>query len=289
MADIITWAPRLGTLAGVILMMTGVGKIAIGSRLERPFLVPDGRSMLVTGTSLGVGSSVLGVIFRKALGGSRRKPPSGQPAREEVNGGGFHIPTEFLLWVPLGLGAVVVLLLGSAGISRWRKRETEKRQRAVAARARWDALEVGHDAVRAAYGGYLADVLEWLDRPALEDVSVPQTAALLHALDGADDAQRGDDVDAYCQAVAALKTAWKAADAHARKTGTRHLPAAERKAIDQARKLLATALDTGGASDERRAAYAKARRLLEGVLTIPPQASEALDSRHRLSLPHRGR
>lgn len=59
----------------------------------------------------------------------------------------------------------------------------------------------------------------------------------------------------------------------------------ERSAAEQARKLLATALDNGSGSEhERRSAYAKARKLLDGILVVPPQAVAALENSHRLAL-----
>jgi len=77
--------------------------------------------------------------------------------------------------------------------------------------------------------------------------------------------------------VSELKQAWQTADAHARKCGTRHLPATEQKAIRQAHKLLSAALsEDGGTAHERRAAASRAAELLDGVLAIPPQAEEAL-------------
>lgn len=69
------------------------------------------------------------------------------------------------------------------------------------------AIEAEHDEVRDAYAACLCDVLAILDRPALDDVTVPQTAAHLHAMDTAADAHRGSDLDAYPQTITALKTA----------------------------------------------------------------------------------
>lgn len=91
-----------------------------------------------------------------------------------------------------------------------------------------------------------ATVLAVLDRPALDDVTVPRTAALLHAMDTAADARRGSDLDAYRHTVSALKTAWRAADDHARRTGARYLPAEDPGAIAKARRLFEKALDERG-------------------------------------------
>ncbi|MEU6083334.1 DUF2786 domain-containing protein [Streptomyces sp. NPDC047108] len=147
------------------------------------------------------------------------------------------------------------------------------------------AIEAEHDAVREAYGSYVIDALAVLDRPALDDVTVPRTADFLRAMDTADDARRGGDLDTYRAAVSTLKLAWRAADEHARRTGTGHLSPKESAAVSKARALLERAVDGGGGEHERRAAYAKARELLDGVLVLPRQAVAHLEAEHRLSLP----
>ncbi|MEU7153853.1 hypothetical protein AB0B15_38435 [Streptomyces sp. NPDC045456] len=208
---------------------------------------------------------------------------------EKPSGSGGGFPWEAALFGLGGLAASLVLGYGVPRLFRWYKRRTAARRRqekqAAAVAARRAAIEADHNAVRDAYGEYLADVLAVLDRPALDDVTNPKTAALLHALDAADDARRGEGLDTYRDAVSRLKTAWRAADEHARKTGTSHLPQREQAAISKARKLLARALDnSAGGEYERQTAYAQARELLDGVLTIPRQAAATLETRHRLSL-----
>ncbi|MBD2829881.1 hypothetical protein ID875_21165 [Streptomyces globisporus] len=180
-----------------------------------------------------------------------------------------------LLWSGIGAGALA--LAGWGGLRLLRGRRAKRR--------RQQALERAHERVATSYAEYLTDMLEWLERPGLADVSVPETAALVQALAAADDARLGDDVDRYQTAVASLRTAWQAADDRARRTGLRALPDTERRAAEQARKLLILALDEGGSESERRAAYGKARSLLDGILVIPPQAVAALEADRRLPLP----
>ncbi|GCB87999.1 hypothetical protein [Streptomyces noursei] len=88
------------------------------------------------------------------------------------------------------------------------------------------------------------------------------------------------------RAVTEAEIAWTAATEHARKTGLDTLPARERKAIEQARKLLTSALADGGTEHERRRVYEHARRLLEEAttVTIPRQAATALEAAARPSL-----
>ncbi|MER8039369.1 hypothetical protein [Streptomyces hydrogenans] len=206
--------------------------------------------------------------------------PAGEPTPVR------HDETPSVLsWLLLGVPAALAASFAVLGLVRLgRRRQGERRsarEAADAAQARRHAIESDHDEVTDAYGAYLCDVLAVLDRPTLDDVTVPQTAALLHALDAADDARRGVDLDTYRQAVSTLKTAWRTADEHARKTGTGHLSAPDRAAVTKARRLFEKALDGRGSEHERQAAHAKARALLGDVLTLPRQAVAAVEHQAR--------
>ncbi|MGW7064824.1 DUF2786 domain-containing protein [Streptomyces sp. NPDC054904] len=189
------------------------------------------------------------------------------------------------LWRTLALAAgALAAAAGFYGLGKLVQRTRGRREAAADAQTRRHAIEAEHDEVRDAYAAYICDVLAVLDRPALDDVTVPQTAALLHAMDAAADARRGSDLGAYRQAVSTLKTAWRAADEHARKTGLKELPASDRSAIAKARRLFEKALDERGSQHERQAAHAKARALLDGVLTLPRQAVAAVEHHTRPAL-----
>jgi hypothetical protein len=207
--------------------------------------------------------------------------PAKGPARND-DGSAFPF---WVLWGALGLAvAGGALAAVAAPVRRRRRRKAAQREWAAADLSRRRAIEADHNAVREAYGQYVSDVLAFLDRPTLDNVTVPTTARFHHAMDAAEDARRGEDLTAYREAVSILKTAWRAADEHARKAGVRHLPKQERAAISKARALLERALDGAGGEHERHAAYVKARRLLDGILVIPRQAAAELESRHRLTL-----
>ncbi|MET8703650.1 hypothetical protein ABZW10_33085 [Kitasatospora sp. NPDC004723] len=215
----------------------------------------------------------VGDLFGEILGTSSDPAPQAPAPAGDT---GLHLGAW---WWVIG-GAVVTV---AAGAALWRKLSNRSR-RHTRDRARWDAITAEHDQVREEYGLYVADPFAVLDRPALADVTVPQTIALLHALDAAADAARGTDPAAYREAVTSLKLAWAAADGHARKLGVEHLPKQERATVGRARALLTTALDGGGNEHERRAAYEQARKLLDGVIVLPRQATAELESRQRLSL-----
>lgn len=273
----IEWCIRIGSTAAAVATVAGV----LGSVWRREWGPAFGK--------LAAGMLLLFVFanyetflgwFEDVLAGGEGAP---EPVESQPDSDG---PS---LWLPLALvagGLAASLGLYGLGniVQRRRARKAARRRTAAAAQTRRHAIEAEHDEVRDAYAAYICDVLAVLDRPALDDVTVPQTAALLHAMDDAADARRGSDLDTYRTAVSALKTAWRAADAHARKTGVRDLPASERSAIAKARRLFEKALDERGSQHERQAAHAKARDLLDGVLTLPRQAVAAVEHHTRPAL-----
>ncbi|MFD9819104.1 hypothetical protein [Streptomyces violascens] len=272
----VDWIARIGA---VIIALGTLGGV-VASYLRREWRIALAR--LIAGMLAFFVVSKHGELNDWVIGTLTGDHPS-KPAAQPQDSGG---PS---LWFPLALaGGGLAASFGLYGlwnlVQRRRARKAARRAVDTTAQTRRHAIEADHDEVRDAYAAYLCDVLAVLDRPALDDVTVPQTAALLHAMDAAADARRGSDLDAYRQTVSALKTAWRAADDHARKAGVRHLPAPERSTIARARKLFETALDERGSQHERQAAYAKARALLDGVLTIPKQAVAAVEHQTRPAL-----
>jgi hypothetical protein len=268
----IEWALWLGAGVGAIMALVGFVRGALGNQASDTYQVQRGRTTLVKGVILSIAAVIAsGLVALMANSSGDEKPARSEPAAAD------SVTGHLLVWGGIGLGALALAALGAWGVWRLRGRRAAKRRR-------WQALKAAHDSVASAYGDYLTDVLAWLERPALNDVAVPQTAALVEALAVADDARHSENVDRYQKSTAALATAWKAADDHARRTGLRYLEPAERDSVERARKLLATALDGAGSEHERRSAYAKARDLLDGILVVPPKAIEVLESKHRLAL-----
>ncbi|MFD9152194.1 hypothetical protein ACFWDF_34160 [Streptomyces diastaticus] len=270
------WPTRIVTL--VIMAGTMVGVL-------RAVLARDWRSLVgvVLLSFLAVLVLTNGDAFRGAVLDDLR----------EAEGGGTSAGGESQddsgLWLPLGLGAgAPVAVFGIVGlwavIRRRRGRKLRKRAAHAVAQERRAAIEAEHEKVLDAYAAYLCDPLAVLDRPALDDVTTPQTVAVLAAMDVAADARRSGELDIYRPAVSNLKAAWRAADEHARKTGLRHLPPQERATVTRARALLEIALDGAGGEHERHAAYAKARTLLDGILTLPEQAVAAVETKARIPL-----
>ncbi|MFD7554199.1 TcpD family membrane protein [Streptomyces sp. NPDC059835] len=202
---------------------------------------------------------------------AQNTPP---PAPRLEAGDGLDVPWEQVVTAVLIAAAVIGLTAGGRYLHR--RRTTLRKRRSD--------LEQRHDIVLDSYADFATDILAVLDRPSLADVTVPETERFIHALDAARDARAYADAD-YRAAVGELEIAWKAADRRARKQGTTLLPVLEQRAVQQARLLLATALDENGNSHERQLAYRRAMQLIEGIIDVPREAAAELDCITRLSLP----
>ncbi|WP_159047715.1 hypothetical protein [Streptomyces sp. WM6378] len=189
------------------------------------------------------------------------------------------------------IAALIALLLIASALAAVLRRRRERTQ----AQSRHDGelsqrraeLETRHDAVREAYGDFEMNLLDNLHRLALADVNVTQTARLIDALDAARDARIStapETLDTYRKTVTALEAAFKSADHHARTTGARYLPPAERRNIEQAQAALAVALDERGYAPQRQIALRRALTLIESVIPVPKEAMAALEMNTRPAL-----
>ncbi|MFK0047896.1 TcpD family membrane protein [Streptomyces sp. NPDC090741] len=207
------------------------------------------------------------------------RPTQGTPPpapRPEANDDGLNVPWDTVVIAALVAAAVVGLTAGGRYLHR--RRTTLRKRRSD--------LEQRHDVVLDLYADFATDILAVLDRPALADVTVPETERLIHALDAARDTRTYADSESdYRAAVGKLEIAWESADRRARKQGTTLLPVPEQRAVQQARLLLATALDEHGNSHERQLAYRRAMQLIEGIIDVPREAAAELACITRLSLP----
>jgi hypothetical protein len=182
------------------------------------------------------------------------------------------------LWAGIAVLAVlVVLTLGRL----FHEIRAHRRQSAGVARRRAH-LEGRHEAVLDAYAEIQINLLDHLDRIALTDVTVRQTANLIHALDTARDARIPtglQGLDAYREAVTNLELAWEIADRHARATGADYLSEPQRRKVRHARAALALASDPHGHGPQRHLALQRAVHLLEHIVPVPREAVASLEAR----------
>jgi hypothetical protein len=130
--------------------------------------------------------------------------------------------------------------------------------------------------VKEAYAAYECDYQRVLAAPALSDVTEDATGAFIEAFGLAvalepERPERCPPAHAarFVSAVAVAETAWEAAEAHATRIGIAGYDPAQRAQIRRARQALDLALRADTPAGEREASLTAARRLLEGLVTLP--------------------
>ncbi len=143
-----------------------------------------------------------------------------------------------------------------------------------------------HASIKDAFARFLFDPFAALARPLLNDSSEPATAAFLTAFQTANNLEPEQDlthcpevhVDAYAGAVRELERRWDTADGNAREHGLDRFTAGERNKIRRAREALDIALSATAAKSEKLAALDAARRLLLGLVELPAQAQQHIQT-----------
>jgi hypothetical protein len=130
--------------------------------------------------------------------------------------------------------------------------------------------------VKEAYAAYECDYQRVLAAPALSDVTEDTTGAFVEAFNLAialepERPERCPPAHAarFVSAVAVAETAWETAEAHANRLGIAGYDPVQRTQIRRARQALDLALRADTPAGEREASLTAARRLLEGLVTLP--------------------
>lgn len=273
-----TLQPMIGPLA--YLMLTGgvivclvqlMLLISTGRPDERLPKVGGGLVLIV------VGSGLHALPSSAADPDSTEPPaatPAGVPAPTMDRTGGID-PTAVIAIVIAGCGVAAALGALAIGILVLRRRARDRREGRSARQLDWATAHALYTGVLDDYSAYLADPYAWLDRPVLDDLADPATAAFLDALA---DAQTLDldvvpvdqrRIDAFRAAAQDLRRAWDTADENARRIGTTGYTDDSRIKLRKAAGALRIALDGTAPADERAAAADAVRRLTDGLVTAP--------------------
>jgi hypothetical protein len=144
-----------------------------------------------------------------------------------------------------------------------------------------------HDGVNERWFGYEVDLATLIDYPMMTDLREPLTLAFHRAKLRADDLRPTDPDELldpaafaeYRDAVGEYATSFDAAEREARRRRQSDFSPVERERLERARRLVAIAADNAATPAERQAAYRKARTELDGLIAVPPAASEQLETR----------
>lgn len=310
MSSMITGVVYVMALTGVIIVIFAILKWARGGRSGyNTFPV----SLTIFGTALIALPLVLPILLGSAgsLGetagdgkGPKKTPaptPTKAPTPEPPLDPGQFLPVLVIVGIVLGvLGVLAVLYFGLRKVLSDRavklELQTEKDELRARLQAKWDDVVRRHEKLKAKF---LDAEMNWdvlFSLPALTDPTVPQTTAMLRAMQAANDADNvmptslliDDNLSKYPypKAVGAFAVAWRAAEHHARAVGQSLIPAEERKTIQQIRDLLAVAQDSGASANERQMAYRRIQTLMKSLrsIAVPERVMQEIEEQKRLAL-----
>jgi hypothetical protein len=204
----------------------------------------------------------------------------------------------FIAFPVAGIGAALVRARFGANSRRAERRlekyRLEKQADLTAAqttgreRAEITKIMETHGATDRLWFQYEIDVAKLLDFPMMTDMRAPLTLAFHKAKREADllrpetaDSLLGDKdgVGRYRAAVHEYVKAFEIAEAEAIRRRRSDFSEDEQQRMQRAQRLLNLAQDEGATSDERRSAYEKATKELEGLLVLPAPARAAIEHR----------
>ncbi|QDP08253.1 hypothetical protein [Prescottella equi] len=302
----VAWA---GMALGVIIMVVSMGRLAFAYDSYA-------WSSALRGIIGGVGAIVgFGLAALLGAAGSASDAPA-EPAESEPSPAPQPVPiptpapdptpTDVGDSTPAGFDINPMILLAAFGaigfvvvtwfaVSNLRARRAERREEREARERDWATGQAVYKGVLDDYSAYLLDPFAWLQRPILEDVDEPLTAAFLEALAHAQaldlDVVPADQnrIDQFRTAAHELRAAWDKADENARRIGTSIYERSSRNKLRKAAYALRTALDTSATAAERQAATETVKRLTDGLVKAPERVlsavTAAIDTARRKELP----
>ena len=294
----VAWA---GMALGVIIMVVSMGRLAFAYDSYA-------RSSALRGIIGGVGA-IIGFGLAALLGAAGSASdtptepeadpsPAPQPdptptdAGDSTPAASFDINPMILL---AAIGAIGFLIVTWFAVSNLRARRAERRAEQEARERDWATGQAVYKGVLDDYSAYLLDPFAWLQRPILEDVDEPLTAAFLEALAHAQaldlDVVPADQnrIDQFRTAVHDVRAAWDKADENARRIGTSIYERSSRNKLRKAAYALRTALDTSATAAERQAATETVKKLTDGLVKAPERVlsavTAAIETARRKELP----
>lgn len=214
-------------------------------------------------------------------------------------------PSQPIDWGSIGVGAAIVVLVGVtavAVVTAWRVTAARRRRRARQIEA-WSKGEKAFAEASNLLWDFEKDPMSvYFIRPLLADTNERASAEFYTAYAAANDlhteAMPTDDdlIDEFAAAAKDAVAAFHRADESARRKarlgigpGDHLFTVAESKKVDQARKLLAAALDPAATPSEATTAHDRALRLLDDVGVVIPErlvtkVTLSLEAAHRQAI-----
>lgn len=140
-----------------------------------------------------------------------------------------------------------------------------------------DRIMAEHDAVNARWLDCELEITKLIDFPLMTDVREPLMVAYLKAKRLADSVRPNEEdrpavsaegIERYRAAVADYGVSFDLAEAEAHRVKDRDFTEGERERLERARQLMTLSVDRAASPAERQQAYTRARKELDGLLSL---------------------
>lgn len=191
------------------------------------------------------------------------------------------------------IAVVLAAIAAIAGIV-WASYRGVLHRRAAAERrsafvTRWERVESSYQDLLRKITHAETDWDTLFSLPALQDVTVPETAALFLAQRRASESRTelprvtpdaAFESLPFPAAVSEFALAWNVAMRTAQRLGTKNIPAEERKIISEVRSLISITEDSASSPNEREIAYRRIASLVQKLhsLVIPKKAMASIEA-----------
>lgn len=127
-----------------------------------------------------------------------------------------------------------------------------------------------------AIDAYASDIVKIIQYPAMTDLTDTHTAEMMFALKKAEFESEFSHDGEFFRAVGELEQKFLVAESNARKLASSLLSETGRKKTEQAKDLFALACNDASPEQERRMAFKQGFKRLEGVVSVPEKAVQAM-------------
>lgn len=200
----------------------------------------------------------------------------------------------FPLWLGILLAIVAVVVAGFVIFYFATKGSATRRKEKDAIhknKTLWVKATGEHDKVQSDYANYLADPVQVLNYPKLNDKTDPTTKSFLSDLGSANRLRPESkavysyrDPSDYTESVNELNVSWTGALQYAKKVHWDGFSVEEIERLKRAQSHLNKVLDPSGNENERQMSYRQLLKEIKGLITLPETSILSIEKKSQLQL-----
>lgn len=203
-------------------------------------------------------------------------------------------PAGFPLWLGILLAVVAVIVAGfiifyfatKGSATRRKEKDAIHKNKTL-----WVKATGEHDKVQSDYANYLADPVQVLNYPKLNDKNDPITKSFLSDLGNANNLRPDTksvysyrDPSDYTASVNELNVSWSGALQYAKKTHWDGFTDDQIERLKRAQSHLNKVLDPSGNENERQMSYRQLLKEIKGLIILPQTSILAIEKKSQLQL-----